>query len=79
MTTREAIRIEKRAFRIAVTLWEGEFIATGKEMGGWMRAGDNCESKCDHNDKDWQAGWLAAEIWYESFWMDKVGNEAIRR
>lgn len=69
MRTREAVRIEIRAAEIAQLVREknGEMIWLGKEMGGWIRAGDNSERKSDFNNKDWQAGWLAAQIWYHFF------------
>lgn len=67
MTKREALRIEVRAAEIAAAMiYNLTNIMTGRELGGWARAGDKRE-RGGENNWEWQAGWLAAQIWYEFY------------
>lgn len=52
-------------------LCEDGNIMLGREMAGWMRAGDKRERGGEANH-EWQAGWLAAHIWYETLFPTEV-------
>lgn len=66
MRTRDAVRIDIRAAQIAIEVAEGKHSWEGKELNGWMRAGDNRERGSLPHSPEWQAGWFAAQIWFDT-------------
>lgn len=75
MRKRDVLRAERRAAEIAASVlnfWPSGALGRwpsnmrGVEMAGWMRAGDNRERGCKEHDWRFQAGFLAARIWFET-------------
>jgi hypothetical protein len=80
MNKRDALWIEMRAAEIAARMITGWRTATptgiawdSHELAGWMRAGDKRERQLPRTRSQqlrWHAGWLAAQIWYETLFGD---------
>ncbi len=70
MRTRDVVRIEIRAAAIAQAVWstDASVVWDGREMAGWMYEGAPSRyrhlTENDMADPRWQAGNLAAQIWY---------------
>lgn len=65
MRLRDAVRIEKRAAAIAAGMIHSlSHDMTVEELVGWMRRGDGAERGSYPKSPSWQAGWLAAIIWF---------------
>ena len=73
MNKRDVLRAEQRAAEIATSMiYRGRWPTgmVGAEMAGWMRAGDNRERGCSYENWRWQAGYLAARIWFETLYRE---------
>jgi hypothetical protein len=79
MRKRDIIWAEVRAAEIAINVHEHHPNAwkTTHELAGWMRAADNREGlwpKPHPATREWHAGYLAAQIWYEVWVLSSLDD-----